>query len=115
MASAQQKSRDDMEVEPGVMPKYVSTGTTPPSADSDVSSEDAELKAAKAASLQQLAYEQHAGDVPMPTIAEATVPHAGAAASSSGGTFTPTPRTQTAEEMARMNLGPSPPPQNPGA
>ena len=115
MATAQQRSRDDMDVEPAVMPKYVPTGTTPPYVDSDVSTEEAELKAAKAASLQQMAYEQSSGDVPMPTSTEATGPHAGAAASSSGDTVTPTPRTRAAEEMARMNLGPPPTPREPGA
>ena len=37
------------------------------------------------------------------------------AASSSGGTIVPTPRTQAAEEVARMNLGPPQTPRNPGA
>ena len=92
-----------------MMPKYVPTGTTPPSVDSDKSSEETDMKAAKAASLKEMAYQQHMDDSPMPTITEATEPHVSAAAGSSGSTVVPTPRTKAAEAVAKMSLGPQPP------
>ena len=107
-----------------VMPKYVATGTTPPSVVSDTSSDEM-LQAARAESARS--YHQEQLGTPMPTIAEDAAPSVGAAssraiaedaapfvgaASSRAGSAVPklpTPRTLTARAIERMTLDHQPP------
>ena len=114
----------------GAVPKHVATGKTPTSAASDQSSDDAEMKAAKAASLEQM--KVHSSDDEdvraakaasmaqmdvdaSSTIAEADRPAADVAAGSGGSDVLPTPRTRTAEAVARMTLEPRQPWPDQGA
>ena len=100
----------DAEMEsPAVMPRYVATGTTPPSVGSDNSSDENEMKAAAAASMEQM------NIMATLTIAEADEPPVSVAASSGGSDVLPTPRTRTAEAVARMTLGPQQPRPDQGA
>ena len=89
-----------------VMPKYVATGDTPPSPDSDKSSDDPMMQAALVASAETYHQEQ---TVDLPSIAEDALPSVGAAASSAGSAVLPTPRTLTAAAVERMTLGPRSP------
>ena len=105
----QQRLMDDDPMMPSpVMPKYVATGTTPPSVVSDTSSDEV-MQVAKAESARS--YHQEQLGTPMPTIAEDAAPSVGAASSRAGSAVPklPTPRTLTARAIERMTLDHQPP------
>ena len=91
------------------MPRYVATGTTPTSGDSDKSSDEGVMKAAAAESMTQMNIATSS------TRAEANEPPASVAASSGGSGMLPTPRTQIAEAVERWSLEPQQPQPDQGA